>query len=439
LSIQVSIPAGAPKSRNRVSELTLGSGRAGLGPVALIASALLSSGVAALLQVSIPAAVALVSLTGVGAIVARWGLFGIASILAAVLPWMIVLGDLLPRLTTTFTAGAMTVVLLLLAAPTNDGSASAARLRLGMVMFFAPVIIGLARRPGGAEFVQAAKYLVFPFAVLAVTDGTNRQALGSLRMIALRSAAAAITVNLVLGSAGLNHSYYNAGDIQGLGGEHVIALLAGAVTVTSIAMRPTIRWAPVAAASAIATIATGVRSTLPGLLLSLLARMFKAGARARTLAVVAVIAVAVLASGVADVVVARFAHSQQTGEFQSFSSFGSGRGAVYASAVHAWWSSSPMNWTVGTGLRTISTIEQQRTGVTVGGHSDLIQVGVELGLIGLIGLVLIWSSLVSRARFRLPLLVLLPFALFNGTLEYGAPVVLALLFTASVEGERVLP
>lgn len=61
----------------------------------------------------------------------------------------------------------------------------------------------------------------------------------------------------------------------------------------------------------------------------------------------------------------------------------------------------------------------------------MIQVGVELGLVGLTGLILIWWTLIARARSKLPLLVLLSFALFNGSLEYGAPVVVTLLLTVS--------
>jgi hypothetical protein len=59
---------------------------------------------------------------------------------------------------------------------------------------------------------------------------------------------------------GVGHSYDLAGDIQGLGGEHDVSLLAGAVTATRFGITAFGRWAPV---SAIGTIATGVRSTLP--------------------------------------------------------------------------------------------------------------------------------------------------------------------------------
>ena len=147
--------------------------------------------------------------------------------------------------------------------------------------------------------------------------------------------------------------------------------------------------------------------------------------------VVAVVSSAVLVSGVANVVVQRYTHAQQTGQFSSFAAFGSGRGEIYSTAIHAWWVSSPVGWIVGTGLRSIEVVEQRATGSAAVAQSDVVQVGVETGLIGLLGLVLIWSTLIARARSKLPLLILLPFSVFNGALEYGAPLVITLLLTIS--------
>jgi hypothetical protein len=395
--------------------------------VALTAATLGSLLIAALLEVSLSAALAIVALIVAGAVVARRGLMGVALLMTAALPWLVVFSAVEPKLTETFTAGVTVAVLLVVAAPRDDGSRAAARLRVGMILFYVPVIIGLARTPGSAQFIEAAKYIVFPFTVLAVTAGTNRAALRQLSKVAFVSGAIAITVNLFLGASGLNHSYYQAGDIQGLAGEHDLALLAGAVTAASLGMG--IRWAPVSVFGTIATIATGVRSTLPGLVLIVLARMSRAGARARSLIVVAVAVTAVLVSGIANVVVQRYVHAQQSGQFSSFAALGSGRGELYTAAIHGWWVSSPSNWMIGTGLRSIEVIEQRATGSSSVSQSDVIQVGVEIGVIGLIGLILIWSTLISRARSRLPLLVLLPFSLFNGALEYGAPLVITLLLT----------
>ena len=399
--------------------------------IAVAASALGSLLVAATLSVSLAAALGIVVVIAAGTFVLRRGLMGVALLLAAVLPWLVVFSAVEPKLTETFTAGVTVVILLVVAAPRHDGSRAATRLRLGMILFYAPVILGLARDPGGAQFIEAAKYIVFPFAVLAVTAGTNLPALRQLSKVAFVSGAIAVTFNLLLGAAGFNHSYYNAGDIQGLAGEHDLALLAGAVTAASLGMAMTVRTAAVSVVGTIATIATGVRSTLPGLLLIVLARMSRAGARLRTITLVAVVSTAVLVSGVANVVAQRYTHAQQSGQFSSFAALGSGRGELYTAAIHAWWVSSPVEWVVGTGLRSIEVVEQRATGSAGVAQSDVIQVGVETGLIGLLGWVLIWWTLIARARSKLPLLILLPFSVFNGALEYGAPLVITLLLTMS--------
>ena len=405
--------------------------------LALAASCLASLLIAAALQVSVAAALGLVALIVAGAFVARRGVMGVALLLAGALPWLVVFSAVEPKLTETFTAGTMVVVLLIVAAPRDDGTRALSRLRLGMILFYLPVIIGLAREPHGAQFIEAAKYIVFPFTVLAVVAGTNNPALKQLCKVAFTSGVIAVAFNLLAGLAGLNHSYYAAGDIQGLGGQHDLALLAGSITAASLGMGTSLKWASVSAIGAIATLATGVRSTLPGLLLALVAKMFRAGARARGFVVVALVTTAVLGSGVGNVLVQRIHHAQALGEFSSFDALGSGRGGIYTTAIHAWWVSSPLNWAYGTGLRSVERIEERATGNDVVGQSDVIQAGVELGLVGLLGLVLIWWTLIARARSKLPLLVLLPFALFNGSLEYGAPVVVTLLLTINpADGAR---
>ena len=211
--------------------------------VAVAVSTLGSLLVAATLNVSLAAALAIVVLIAAGTFVLRRGLMGVALLLAAALPWLVVFSAVEPKLTETFTAGVTVVVLLVVAAPRHDGSRAATRLRLGMILFYAPVILGLARAPGGAQLIEAAKYIVFPFAVLAVTAGTNLPALRQLSRVAFVSGAIAVIVNLLLGAVGFNHSYYNAGDIQGLAGEHDLALLAGAVTAASLGMAMTVRTA----------------------------------------------------------------------------------------------------------------------------------------------------------------------------------------------------
>ena len=406
------------------------------GLTAGIASALVSVTIGAAAHISLPAAVGLVAVIVAATAVARSGWAGIPLVLVVVLPWTVVFGTVEPKLAETFTAGAAVVALLVVAAPRFDRSTVSRRLRWGMVLFYAPVLIGLARAPGSAQFIEAAKYFVFPFTVLAVTAATNRPAMARLGHAALISGAVAVATNLLLGTAGLNHSYYRAGDIQGLGGQHDLALLAGAVTAAGLSMPTTVTWMGTSAIGTIATIATGVRSTLPGLFLAVLVKMFGHGVRLRNILLVCVLVGAVAASGVGDVFAARLAYQERTGQFSSFASLGSGRGGIWTTAVHGWWTASPVDWVIGTGLRSVNSIERRATGNTVVGQSDAIQAGVELGLVGLAGLILIWWTLIARARSKLPLLVLLPFSLFNGALEYGAPLVVTLLLTLTAEPAR---
>jgi hypothetical protein len=295
---------------------------------AVAASAACSLLVAAALQASLAAALALIALVAAGTFVARLGVMGLALLLAAALPWLVVFGAVEPKLTETFTAGTLVAVLLVVAAPRRDGTRASARLRFGMILFYVPVIVGLARAPRGAQFIEAAKYLVFPLMVLVVTEGTNRSALAKLAKVVFVSGLIAVAFNLMIGVAGLGSSYYASGDIQGFAGEHDFALLAGAVTAASLGMGTTPRWTALSAMGAVATIATGVRSALPGLVLVVLAKMTSARARLRTVGAVLVVAVVVLASGVGNVIVERFNHDQSLGQYSSFAALGSGRGEI---------------------------------------------------------------------------------------------------------------
>jgi hypothetical protein len=382
-------------------------------------------------------AAALVGFVVVLAVAFFFDVLGIAVILTASLPWLIVLSDVLPRLTLTLAAGATAVVVWRVAMPVRDGSRASSLLRAGMFLFFAPVVISLVREGLGVGFSQAAKYVVFPLMVLAVTEATNRRDLVRLRTVALWSSVAAVTMNLFIGLAGVaNIGYYGSGEILGLGSEHVLALLAGCVTAASLASGLSLRWAPVVAVGAIATVATGVRSALPGLALAGIVRMLFGRVRFRVMVLVALAVVGIFASGAAHVVEARFHRGQSLGEYHSLTAFGSGRGAIYSAAIHGWEASPPVDWVMGTGLRSIQRFEQERLGQTFVGHSDIIEVGVQLGIIGLIGLILMWRVLIQRADSKLPLLVLGSFALFNGVLEYSGPVVIGLILTAGFKRRR---
>jgi O-Antigen ligase len=371
------------------------------------------------------------------AVIAWFDVLGVAVVLTATLPWLVVTSDVLPRLVLTFVTGSTAAAIWLVARPRNKGSHTSVLLRLGITLFSVPILISLAREGVGTDAIQAAKYVVFPMMVWVIAEATNSRDLVALRRVAFWSSFVAITFNLVLGLTGIaNFRYYNSGETLGLASGHVLALLAGCVTAASFASSISLLWSPVIATGAIATVATGVRSTLPGLALAVIVRMSSAGVRLRVMALVAVAVAGVFVSGAAGVVEARFHKGERLGEFQSFANFGSGRGSIYEVALSAWWNSSPIEWIVGTGLRTIPKIEEQRLGVAFVGHSDAVEVGVQLGVVGLIGLLLMWWVAFIRAQSVLPLFVLASFALFSGVLEYGGPLVIGLLLATGLNAGR---
>jgi hypothetical protein len=378
-------------------------------------------------------ALILVGAAFLAAVVAWFDLLGLGVVLTAALPWLVVTSEVLPRLTLTFAAGAAAAVILLVAAPKSDGSHLSLLLRIGLVLFFAPIVISLAREGVNSDAIQAAKYVVFPMMVLIVAEGTNTRDLTLLRTVAIWSSLAAIGFNLFVGLTGIaNVTYYGSGEVLGFADSHTLALLAGCLTAALFASSNPLAWSPAIAVGAIATVATGVRSTLPGLVVAAFVRMLAAGVRLRMMIIVGVAVAGIFLSGAASVVEARFHRGEQLGEFSSFAHFGSGRGSIYDAAIHTWWHSSPIEWVIGTGLRTILDIEQQHLGNQFGGHSDVVDVGVQIGIVGLIGLLFMWWNLFARAQSKLPLLVLVSFALLSGILEIGGPLVVGMLLCTGV-------
>ena len=403
--------------------------RVGTRATKIGATVLLAAAVGAVLPASPLVASLLVLVVVVAAIAACFDVLGLAILLVGTLPWLVTMSDLLPRLTVTFASGATAGAILLIAAPRSTRGEASLALRVGVVLFFAPIVLSLGRQGAAAGAVQAAKYVLFPAMAFVVAEATNERELGYLRTVAFWNSVGAIAVNLIFGLTGFaNSSYYGSGEILGYGSEHELALLAGCVTAAALASSLSLAWSPVIAVGAIATVATGVRATLPGLVFAAFARMRSAGVRLRVMVLVGLSVAGIFVSGAAHVVEARFHHGEQGGEFRSFSSFGSGRGSIYQAALHTWWNASPFSWIVGTGLRTIHGVEQEVLGQGFGGHSDIVDVVVQIGIAGLIGLILIWFVLFAKATSKLPLVILLSFAVFTGILEVSGPLVIGMLF-----------
>jgi O-antigen ligase len=114
------------------------------------------------------------------------------------------------------------------------------------------------------------------------------------------------------------------------------------------------------------------------------------------------------------------------------SSAGSSRGAIWINALDHYAKAEPLEWVFGTGLRTIPRFSEESLGTDAIGHSDLIEVLVQSGVIGLMGLILWWIVWAKSGVPVAAIVVLAIFALVNGALEWIAPL-FAFLLLARIE------
>ncbi|MDQ3719331.1 MAG: O-antigen ligase family protein, partial [Actinomycetota bacterium] len=358
------------------------------------------------------------------------GPFGIAQASLAALPWLIVFDALIPaQLRTLVTVFAVIVLLVALSPLTYRRPAI-----LGIAAVFGAVVIAHAIYATNSEqFIQAAKYAVFPAMSLAVLSGRATELLPRARMVLLASGVAALLVHLAIVTAGLGEvgTYYGVGEKLGYAEAipHEMALLAVIVAAAGLV---TAQRVPAKvmffAVGAVPAVLTGVRSALLAIVLILLVYAVQTAFSPRTLAVLAGIVLMAFASGAAQTVTERF---NAEAEFSSVSSVGSGRGAIYEVALDGWRASGIKGWVFGTGLRSVALFSLERLGVELVGHSDLVEVGVQLGLVGLVAWLLIWAMLFTG---HLRVVVLLPVAAYaavNGSIEYVAPLTVGLALAAA--------
>jgi hypothetical protein len=396
-------------------------------PTALVLGSL-TLGVGALAVYRPLLAFGLVLLAVASCVVVRTGVVGVALITVGALPWLTVFDALVPRLTATLVAAAAVGALLVLTS-TGERVTYPVALQLGLILLFVPIALSLAGEGSGEQLVEVGKYVLFPAMAIVLararpTPGTRTVVIGTLL-----SAAAALVVHLMLGLVGVGSigTYYGSGELLVYANPHHLALLASCVAAGSIRAPFSINWrVAIFATAAVVTIATGVRSALAGLLILVLATVIWSRARKTALVLLIVAVGAVFWTGVQKVAESRYQTSQSIGEFNRFETVGSNRGQIWSTAVADWRASGPDGWFFGTGLRSIPKFEIKRLGQALVGHSDVVQVGVELGVIGLLGLLLIWISIVLTAAERLPLLTLGAFGALNGSLEYSGPIVVGL-------------
>jgi O-Antigen ligase len=402
------------------------------GPAPLIAAA--AAAIAALLSVLVVRspilAVLAIGAIAVGVAVARFGLVALVVPSFGVLPWLVILEGKLPGQLGTLVAVCAAGSLLVMVAPLRFES-----LVIPVAAFFwITMVLGHAIFATEFEMViQACKYMVFPAVALAVTSEGGRELLPTLKWPVLGSCFAAMAFHLGVIAAGLGATgtYYEAGEKLGFAAEgpHALALMSMIIASAGLTL-PRVRQRIVGfGLGAVPAALSGVRSALLGLVIAIGIYVWRTPRKVQVVAVLAGILAVALATGALDVVVQRFGKHPE--EFSSFSSAGSGRGEIWTVAFNAWNDAGPWGWLFGTGLRSIPGFELKALGEELVGHSDLVEVLVQIGFVGFLAWLTIWIGLL---RARLQPLVLLPIVVFgfvNGSLEYVAPLTAGIFLAAA--------
>jgi O-antigen ligase len=376
-----------------------------------------------------------VALAGVVALADRLTLAG-ASL--GVLPWFVIFADLMPPLVKTFTSAGAVLAVLWLVSPVRIERPA---LKAGVVLFLAALIVALVIAREGNQFIQAAKYLLFPAMAVALVSPRAPFELRKLTKPLLASGMLAVSTHIaiIVVGAGAVGTKYGVGERLGYSSSsaHDLALMSMIVATGGLATasRNRTRLACLCLGT-IPALATGVRSAFVASVAVVLVFVVMSRFSIRSIALVATASLVLLASGAFGIAETRYRLDQSRGEFASLSTAGSGRGSIWTTSLQHWAQSGPPTWAWGSGLRSIEKLELERTGSVVVGHSDVIEVLVQLGIVGFAGWLLIWLSLF---RARLTSLVLVPLAVYavvNGSIEYVDSLVFGLALAAACAGRR---
>lgn len=349
------------------------------------------------------------------------------------LPWLVLFRDLTPRLTLTLVSAAAVLLLLVRTPLTMEYSWP---LRLGVALFGVSLLAQVIVRPGDSELIEAAKYLLFPAMALVVLNSANRKRLIASRNWLIYSGVAVMAIQMVGILLGVTQSgaYYGAGEHLGLSSEspHETALIGVMVALACLLVVRDLRWRIFTAAVAAApALATGVRSALVALVLSLVILAVREKFRPSVIAGMIALSAAIIVSGAGTIVVNRYEEGHARGEYTSFSKAGSGRGALWETHLRSWRENGASSIAVGNGLRSVQDISDREFGHDTTAQSDLVTVLVEFGVAGFIGWLLIWIALIRSRIEWLVLIPLLTYGIINGSLEYVGAVVFGLALAAA--------
>lgn len=392
-----------------------------------------------------------VAAVAMGAVVARWPIAGIglavlvavgtfavnatrlmtAQTLLVILPWLVVFDDVVPPMTRSLSAIATAIALLALSWPLRYRSVLGPA---AVGLLIVAVVIQALFATNAEQLEQAVRYLIFPALALAVLSERARTELPKLRDAVIVSGLVAMAVHLVIALSGLGSAgtKYGVGERLGLAAlaPHELALLAVVIAAAGLTMseRVGVR-AGFFALGALPALLTGVRSALLAIALILLMLLFESRANARSVAVVAIAVVLGLAGGAGTVLTERL--SSTLGEGATVESASSSRIAIWGVALDLWADSGPTGWAFGTGLRSIPEAQEFELGIGYVGHSDVIEVGVQLGAIALIAWLLVWLALFRSGLRSLIFVPVVVYAAVNGAINYPVPTALALVLAGA--------
>lgn len=426
-------------SRFSLTPRLAGAGSApggGLTPAALSATvyglAVCLAVITGALLVKSPAAgVALVGAVGLGATASRLSRLGAVELLVGALPWLVVFDGLLPGLLKTFVTTAAAIALLGLVAPMRVRGMLAP---VAAGLFVASVLGHAVFATDGEQLQQVAKYMIFPAVALAVLSERGQEMLPRARNFILGSSLAALTVHLGIIAAGLGQTgtKYEIGEKLGFGRGIVHEMTLTFVVVAAAGLVSSKR-VPVQLAffaiGAVPAMLMGVRSALLALLVVVLIYAIRARFDRRAVTIVVVLIAVAFASGGAQVVMERF--NKESKSETSIATAGSERGAIWTVAVTPWWNAGPQEWLFGMGFGAIEKAEIEELGTPFFGHSDLVEVGVTFGLVGILAWWLLWLALLRSPLEGIVIVPLIVYAVVNGSMLYVAPLTLGLVFAAA--------
>jgi hypothetical protein len=353
------------------------------------------------------------------------------KVMLALSPWLVVFSSLVPPNTRTAMALAIGVIVLMAVAPLRFRSA------LGPVaaaVFAVAVLCGLVFADGIDDIKQGIGFLVFPAVAVAVLSERGREILPLVRNVTVYSGLAALSAHLVVISAGLGRSdtKYGVGEKLGLVAEepHEMALLGVVIAAAGLTMSDKVSVRSVYfGIGALPAVLSGVRSAMVGIVLVLVVMVVESRLSARSVAVLGIAAVFGIAGGAGAVIAERL--NSTFGEGVDVNSASAVRTDIWSAALGHWVDSGPVGWLFGTGLTSIPEAVYLELGLTYVGHSDVVEIGVQVGLVALIAWALLWLALFRGGLRAIVFVPVVVYAVINGAIGYAIPLTLALVLAAA--------